>query len=123
MEAAFSVTDLLMLTLLGTSFLELGDQRRQNGDQKATWRRETQSKEPVVLTDAIRRPVRQLLSDQQGPPFTHFFINSTGTCGARTVQALARYRGHSSRRGNAMVGKVWNSVRDIETMKRQVTDQ
>lgn len=98
MEAAFSVTDLLMLTLLGTSFLELGEQRRQYGDQKATWRTENQRKEAVVLTDAIRKPVSHLLSDQQGPPFTHVFMNSTGICGSRTVQAQARYRGHSSRR-------------------------
>ena len=56
MEAAFSVTGLPMLTILGTPFLESGDQGSQNKDQKATWRTESQSKKAIDLSDAKPRP-------------------------------------------------------------------
>lgn len=56
MEAAFSVTGLPMLTILGTPFLESGDQGSQNKDQKATWRAENQRKKAIDLSDAKPRP-------------------------------------------------------------------
>lgn len=64
-----------------------------------------------------------LLSDQKAPPFTHYFTNSTGICGAPTVQALAQYWGHSHRGKRQWIGEVWNTVRDtVERMKKRATD-
>ena len=52
------------------------------------------------------------LPEGSAPPFIHCIIHSTDICGVPTMQALARYWGHSSGESGQWMGEVWNSVRD-----------